>query len=268
MTTRPPAVAGSFYPAASAALDAMVRELLADARPVLPNQAPKALISPHAGYIYSGSTAAHGYAALHPETQPISRVVVACPTHRVGIRGIALPGVDAFATPLGEIPVDTAACERLADFDQVGVRPDVHAEEHALEVQLPFLQVLLGEFELVPLAVGDLPPGQVGEVLDAAWGGPETLIVISSDLSHYLAYEQARQVDAETIDTILRGEPIAQDARACGVRALNGFLATTGIRELEPRLLAACNSGDTAGDRSRVVGYAAIGWYREDTHVA
>lgn len=261
MTTRPPAVAGAFYPADASALSTMVHELLRDARPSLTNAAPRALISPHAGYIYSGSVAAHGFATLRPQTHPISRVVVACPTHRVGIRGVALPGVDALATPLGEIPVDADAIASLAALPQVHTRPDVHAQEHALEVQLPFLQVLLGDFTLVPLAVGDLPAEQVAEVLEAVWGGQETLIVISTDLSHYLPYDHARKVDEHTVAQILGREQVA-DGQACGVRPLNGFLAARPTQDLRPDLLRACNSGDTAGDRSRVVGYAAIAWYQ------
>lgn len=263
MTTRPPAVAGSFYPAAPRALASMVDELLADARPSITNTPPKALISPHAGYVYSGSTAALGFATLAPQTHPISRVVITCPTHRVAVRGIALPGADRLATPLGEVPVDAAAVADLAGFDQVVTRPDVHADEHGLEVQLPFLQRLLGDFSVVPLAVGEVSPAQVAEALDAVWGGPETLIVISSDLSHYHRYARAQELDRQTIDQILRvAPPIAAD-RACGVRGLNGLLTTAKRRGLRPELLGACNSGDTAGDRSRVVGYAAIAWHEE-----
>ncbi len=267
MTTRPPAVAGAFYPADSAALSKMVHELLRDARPSLTNAAPKALVSPHAGYIYSGSTAAYGFATLRPQTHPISRVVVACPTHRVGIRGVALPGTDALATPLGEIQVDQAAIATLAQLPQVHTRPDVHAQEHALEVQLPFLQVVLGDFELVPLAVGELPAEQVAEVLEAVWGGPETLIVISTDLSHYLPYDKARQLDARTVEQILARQQVG-DGQACGMRPLNGFLAAAPTQRLRGDLLHACNSGDTAGDHSRVVGYASIAWYEEPTDAA
>lgn len=263
MTTRPPAVAGSFYPARPAALASLVDQLLADARPNLPAGPVKALVSPHAGYIYSGSTAALGFAALHPERHPITRVVVACPTHRVGVRGIALPGADALATPLGVVRVDAAALETLAGFPQIVTRPDVHAEEHALEVQLPFLQQVLGDFTLVPLAVGAVPDEQVAAVLDAVWGGPETLIVISSDLSHYHDYETANRLDRATVDQIMRVAPPIADDAACGARPLNGLLTAAPRHDLRPTLLGMCNSGDTAGDHSRVVGYASIAWHQE-----
>lgn len=263
MTTRPPAVAGSFYPANPAVLTSMIDEFLAAARQQVAPAATKALISPHAGYIYSGSTAALGFAAL-ADPASITRVVVACPTHRVGIRGIALPGADALATPLGEIPVDRDALAALEDFPLVVTRPDVHAQEHALEVQLPFLQRVLGEFALVPLAVGEVAPARVAEVLTAVWGGPETLVVISSDLSHYHPYARARELDAATIEAILACRTPIDDHRACGVRPLNGFLELAADRGLRPRLLGACNSGDTAGDRGRVVGYASIAWQEVD----
>lgn len=261
MTTRPPAVAGSFYPASPAALASMVDELLAAARPKMLGGPTKALVSPHAGYIYSGSTAALGFATLHPENHPIERVVVACPTHRVGVRAVALPGVDAFVTPLGEVSIDVETTAALAGFPQVSTRPDVHADEHGLEVQLPFLQRVLGDFNLVPLAVGEVAPDLVAEVLEAVWGGPETLIVISSDLSHYLPYARARELDRATVDAILACRVPIGDRAACGVRPLNGFLTAASRRRLRPTLLGMCNSGDTAGDRSRVVGYASIAWH-------
>lgn len=264
MSVRPPAVAGAFYPANRAVLRSMVDEFLADARQLVAIGPPKALISPHAGYVYSGSTAALGYASLEPVGHPVTRVVITCPTHRVGIRGIALPGVDAFATPLGEVPVDTETTASLDRFPQVTTRPDVHAEEHALEVHLPFLQRVLGQFSIVPLAVGEVSPDLVAEVLDAVWGGPETLVVISTDLSHYLPYQRAREVDADTVDRIMRIEAPIGEQRACGVRALNGLLTLAGTRRLRPTLLGACNSGDTAGDHSRVVGYTSIAWHEED----
>ncbi|GAA2182332.1 AmmeMemoRadiSam system protein B [Brooklawnia cerclae] len=304
MTTRPPAVAGSFYPADPVGLAATVDALLSRARHlgdrpidahdgdahrmldeharddrlddyvprprVVPSSVapPKALISPHAGYVFSGSTAALGFAALDPGERPITRVVVACPTHRVGVRGIALPDADAFVTPLGTIPVDRETTSRIATLPQVVVRPDVHAQEHAIEVQLPFLQRVLDEFSLVPLAVGDVPPEVAAAALDACWGGPETLVIVSSDLSHYHPYEQARSLDQDTVARILRVEGPVGDQRACGVRALNGLLAAAPGHRLRPTLLGMCNSGDTRGDRSGVVGYASIAWHegarRED----
>lgn len=262
MSTRPPAVAGTFYPAEPARLAATVDRLLVEAAPPPVPGRVKALVSPHAGYVYSGSTAALAFAALGADAA-VTRVVVACPTHRVGIRGIALPGADAFATPLGDVPVDAAAVTALSALPQVLTRPDVHAAEHALEVQLPFLQRVLGDFTLVPLAVGDVSPEEAAAALDAVWGGPETLVVISTDLSHYLPYDLARARDRATVDRILRVAPPLESHQACGVRPLNGLLTAAGRHGLRPTLLGLCNSGDTAGDRARVVGYAAIAWHEE-----
>lgn len=185
----------------------MIDGLLVDARRTLPDTPPpKALISPHAGHVYSGVTAALGFATLDPLARPISRVVLAGPTHRVAVQGVAVPSVQAFSTPLGDVPLDQAALGSLAGLPQVVVNDDVHADEHALEVQLPFLQRILTGFTVVPLAVGDLPPEQVAEVLDVLWGGPETLVIISTDLSHYQAYDRARELDAETVERIMRLE--------------------------------------------------------------
>ncbi len=263
MTTRAAAVAGFFYPADPHALASMVDQLLDDARPDELARPPKALISPHAGFIYSGTIAALGYASLQADAHPVTRVVVAGPAHRVGIRGIALPGADAMATPLGEIPIDGHARDTIASMPGVVTRADVHADEHSVEVQLPFLQRLLGEFTVLPLVVGDVDAATVADVLTACWGGPETLIVISSDLSHYHGYAEAKRLDAETIATILACRPEISTHRACGARPINGLLEVAQQRTLRPTLLGACNSGDTAGDRGRVVGYASIAWHED-----
>jgi AmmeMemoRadiSam system protein B len=242
----------------------MVDGLLDDARRTRPhNPPPKALVSPHAGYVYSGATAALGYATVDPDARPVSRVVLAGPTHRVAVQGVAVPSVQAFSTPLGDVPVDQAALGSLAGLPQVVVRDDVHADEHALEVQLPFLQRILTGFTVVPLAVGDLPPTEVAEVLDALWGGPETLVIISTDLSHYQAYDRARELDAETVERIMRVEASVGEHRACGVRPLNGFLVSAAGQGLQPTLLDLRNSGDTAGELDRVVGYTCIAWHEE-----
>lgn len=263
MSTRSPAVAGFFYPADPHALASMVDQLLDDARPNELARPPKALISPHAGYIYSGAIAALGYASLQVDAHPITRVIVAGPAHRVGIRGIALPGVDAMATPLGTIPLDTELCEIIDAMPGVVTRPDVHAEEHSVEVQLPFLQRLLGDFTVVPLVVGDVAPDTVANVLEACWGDTDTLIVISSDLSHYHSYDEAKRLDEQTIAEILARRPMISTHRACGAYPLNGLLEVAQRRALQPTLLGACNSGDTAGDRGRVVGYASVAWHEE-----
>ena len=262
MSIRRPAVSGRFYPGDADHLSSTVERLLGDARAVTgaaSTPPPKALIVPHAGYVYSGSTAARGYVTLDRVREQISRVVLLGPAHYVGVSGLALAGADAFATPLGEVAIDHAAEAALAGLPQVVVAEEVHTPEHSLEVQLPFLQTLLTSFSLVPLAVGDAAPEQVAEVLDAVWGGPETLILISSDLSHYLPYAKAQATARETLQRILDLRGPLPEGRACGARPLNGLLATARARRLSPELLAACNSGDTAGDRDRVVGYAAIG---------
>ena len=261
--TRPPAVAGMFYPAAAATLQSTVDELLATAPAVAMSQ-PKAIIAPHAGYIYSGPTAARVYAALAPWRRTIRRVVLLGPTHRVAVRGLALPTCRNFATPLGTIPLDAAAMTQLDALPQVSRNDPAHALEHSLEVHLPFLQRALDDFTLVPLAVGDAAPEAVAEVLDRLWGGDETLIVVSSDLSHFLPYGTARQVDDNTCRHILALDTHIHPEQACGAYPLNGLLLAARRRGLQARLLDLCNSGDTAGDRDRVVGYAAFAFHPAD----
>jgi len=257
---RPPAVAGSFYPGDPATLAASVDRFLAeaDATSAASLSPPKVLIVPHAGYIYSGSTAAIAYARLAPWREQIRRVVLLGPTHRVAVNGLALPACAAFVTPLGEIPLDLEAMATLADLPQVGQSDRVHAQEHSLEVQLPFLQRVLGEFRLIPLAVGQAAPPAVAEVIERLWGGPETLIVISTDLSHYLPYTTAQRVDHATCERILADDTGIEPEQACGAFPLNGLLLAAARRGLKPELLHLCNSGDTAGDQQRVVGYAAF----------
>lgn len=258
---RKPAVAGSFYPDRSAVLTDMVSGLLVDAstaaRLDMPSP-PKAIIVPHAGYVYSGATAAQAYAGLAAARQTIRRVVLLGPVHRVAVRGLALPGVARFATPLGEIALDQDAIAGIRHLPQVVESAPAHAHEHALEVQLPFLQSVLDDFMLVPLAVGDASPAEVAEVLELLWGGPETLIVISSDLSHFLPYATAQQTDQVTTRDILDLKPTITHEQACGGTPVNGLLLAARRHGLQPRLLAQCNSGDTAGDKQRVVGYASF----------
>jgi len=256
MSVRPPAVAGLFYPGDPAVLRRDVDGLLAQVA-AGPGAAPKAVVAPHAGYVYSGSTAASAYAALRDADQ-VRRVVLLGPTHRVGIDALALPGVAALATPLGEVPVWAEGVAAAAALPQVVVSARVHAEEHSLEVHLPFLQRVLPGVPVVPLAVGRVTPEQVAEVLEVLWGGPDTLIVVSSDLSHYHEYAEARRIDRATIDQILDLAGPLDHEQACGATPVNGLLVAARRHGLAPRLLAACNSGDTAGDRRRVVGYAAV----------
>ena len=256
--TRPAAVAGMFYPASMAELTRQVDELLAEAAGGERAPAPKALIAPHAGYVYSGPIAASAYAQIRSQRGRIRRVVLLGPAHRVPVRGLALPGAQRFATPLGEVEIDTGSVATLRDLPQVVVSPSAHADEHSLEVQLPFLQRVLGGFSLLPLAVGDATADEVAEVLDRLWGGDETLIVVSSDLSHYLPYETARRIDRDTVDHLLSLDGELDHERACGATPIGGLLLAARRRGLGAELLDLRNSGDTAGDRRRVVGYAAV----------
>jgi AmmeMemoRadiSam system protein B/AmmeMemoRadiSam system protein A len=254
------AVAGAFYPGSAGELSQLVQGLLEAAgtatRP--PATPPKALIVPHAGFIYSGPTAAQAYAQLQPWRSVIRRVVLLGPAHRVPVRGLALPQATAFATPLGEVRVDAAAVASLAGLSQVVNAPAAHAMEHSLEVQLPFLQTVLEDFTLVPLVVGEATPAEVAQVLELLWGGPQTLIVISSDLSHYLTHAQAQLADRQSLQTLLALQPALNHRQACGATPINGLLLAARHHHLQPELLALCNSGDTAGDKQRVVGYAAV----------
>jgi AmmeMemoRadiSam system protein B len=268
---RPPAVAGSFYPGSAQALAAMLHELLAPARTALardPMPAPKAVVAPHAGYVYSGSTAALAYARVEAARDVVRRVVLLGPCHRVAVHGLALPGDAAFETPLGTVLVDASAVAAITSLPQVTQSREAHAWEHSLEVHVPFLQVVLDEFTLVPLAVGRATPDQVAEVVDALWGGPETLIVASSDLSHYLPYDRARAVDQATIEQVLAASDPVDHDQACGATPVNGLVLAARRRGLAPRLLGSCNSGDTAGDRDRVVGYASFEFPAESPVVA
>lgn len=254
---RPAAVGGVFYPGNAAVLDREVRQYLKAATGT-PAPPPKALIVPHAGYIYSGLVAAYAYRLLEGAAD-IERVVLLGPSHRVPVQGLAVPEADAFETPAGTVPVDRETVKRLLRLPQVVVNGAAHAYEHSLEVQLPFLQHQLGVFRLVPLVVGDATADEVAEVLEAAWGGDETLIVISTDLSHYLSYDVARQVDEGTAKAILALEAgeIGHE-RACGATPLWGLLTVARRRALRVELLDLRNSGDTEGDRDRVVGYGAF----------
>jgi len=258
--TRPPAVAGAFYQAEPERLVGEITAVLAESRPGL-HQAPirpKALIVPHAGHIYSGPIAARAYALLVPLHAAVRRVVMFGPAHRVAVRGLALSDAEAFATPLGRIPLDEDAMRRAQALPQVCVSRAAHAMEHSLEVQLPFLQEVLDDFTLAPFVVGDASAEEVADVIELLWGGPETLIVISSDLSHYLPYAEAQHKDRATVDQILRLTPLDEFEQACGALPINGMIEVARRQGLMPSLLDLRNSGDTASDRSRVVGYAAM----------
>ena len=241
-------------------LRGVVREHLADARAKSAPSAtwPKAVIVPHAGYIYSGHTAARAFATLEPGRHLIDRVVLLGPSHHVPMHGLAAPSSSAFDTPLGRVPIDEDARRRVLKLPFVGELDDAHHFEHSLEVQLPFLQESLERFSLLPLAVGRATPEQVEAALEEVWGGDETLIVISSDLSHYLPYASARQLDAATAEAIesLRPADIS-DEGACGRIGIQGLLRVAKRRSLRPSTLDLRSSGDTAGGRDEVVGYGA-----------
>jgi MEMO1 family protein len=259
-TVRPAAVAGMFYPDRPAELASAVEGYL-DSTPANGRPAPKAVIAPHAGYIYSGPIAGSAFRALTPNAGSIQRVILLGPAHFVPIHGLALPGDQRFSTPLGEIRIEPEGCQASLRLPQVRVIPEAHVREHSLEVELPFLQKLLGEFDLVPLVVGQASGEEVAEVLDRLWGGPETLVVISSDLSHYLPYEAAQRVDRETADEILTlGGPL-RSQQACGAAPVNGLITTARRRGMRAELLDLRNSADTAGDPSRVVGYGAFAFH-------
>lgn len=265
-TVRPPAVAGMFYPSEPVVLTDTVTHLLASAEPRsnLPLRWPKALIVPHAGYIYSGPIAASAYAQLQGASH-IQRVVLIGPAHRVAVHGLVSPGVSALRTPAGDSEVDS---EALAMLPEVVANPRAHAHEHSLEVQLPFLQKVVPHAKIVPLIAGFIDAAEVGAVLESLWGGRETVIVISSDLSHYLPYREGQNEDRHTADRILsppEEDEVLSPEQACGCAGINGLLWVARRRKLSIRLLDLRNSGDTAGDKAHVVGYGAFALY-EDAH--
>jgi AmmeMemoRadiSam system protein B len=253
---REAAVAGSFYPAEPVALRATVQGLLGDV-PETEGPAPRALVVPHAGYVYSGPVAAAAYARLRPYSALYRRVLLLGPAHYVAFDGLAVSAADVFHTPLGNVPLDASAIAAL-DHPAVCSFEAAHAPEHSLEVQLPFLQCVLDAFTLVPLVVGQAAPGAVAEVVAQLWEGPETLVVVSTDLSHYLGYESARARDLFTCQAVESlDESRIGHAEACGAAPLRGLLVAARRRGLHPVTLDLSNSGDTAGGRDRVVGYGA-----------
>jgi AmmeMemoRadiSam system protein B len=246
-----------FYPSDPGELRAAVRRFLDDAEGEGPP--PLALIAPHAGYVYSGPVAGSAYALVEPLADSFERVVLLGPCHRVPVRGLAASSASAFSTPLGDVPVDGEAVADLLDLPQVSIFDETHADEHSLEVHLPFLQMILGEFRIVPLVVGDATVEEVAEVIERLWADPGTLVVVSSDLSHYLDYESARTADADTgrkIEALDAGG--LGPGSACGRVPIRGLLAAARGRGLAVTTLDLRNSGDTAGPRDQVVGYGAF----------
>ena len=263
--TRPDAVAGSFYPGEPAVLAADIAAFLADVPPPAGAHPPKAIIAPHAGYIYSGAVAASAYARIAPLRGRVRRVVLAGPAHRVFVRGAAVPAAHAFDTPLGPVEIDVDAVAALRALPFVEQSDRAHALEHSLEVHLPFLQSVLGDFTLVPLVVGDAAPDEMARLFDALWGGRETLIVVSSDLSHYLPYDSACGRDRATARAILNLEARLAPEEACGAAPINGLLEAARAHHMAAEMVDLRNSGDTAGGRDRVVGYGAFA-FTEEAH--
>lgn len=257
--TRQAAVAGLFYPADPVELHNDIQAYLhgldfGDTK--VPT--PKAIIVPHAGYIYSGPVAASAYAHLLPAHAIIRRIILLGPSHRVPFKGLATSSADNFATPLGNIKLDQESIQKLIGLPQVHLLDEAHSMEHSLEVQLPFLMEVLDDFELVPLLVGDARPAEVAEVLQSLWGGPETLILISSDLSHYHDYTTAQRMDKATSEAIIAfKEDHIHSENACGCIPVNGLLHLAKEKGLSAKLIDLRNSGDTAGPKDRVVGYGA-----------
>jgi MEMO1 family protein len=262
-SVRPAAVAGMFYPGDARALAEEVDDLLGGIEEALPRLGyPKALVVPHAGYIYSGPVAARAYDELAPARGTVRRVVLLGPVHRVAVKGLAVPSARAFATPLGVVRVDSEALRQARELPQVLTSDPAHALEHSLEVQLPFLQKTLGEFAVAPFAVGMASVQEVAEVIERLWGGPETLIVVSTDLSHYHSYDEAREIDRATITRIASFATDIDHEEACGATPLNGLLFAAKKKNLSLKLLSACNSGDTAGGKGQVVGYSSFALYQ------
>lgn len=254
---RQAAVAGMFYPDDENELRSMIKRYLEQATPK-PGPAPKAIIAPHAGYIYSGPVAANAYINLLGAAESIEKVVLLGPSHRVPIRGLAASSATHFATPLGLIPVDTESVKSVCEFPQVKINDNAHAMEHSLEVHLPFLQLVLNEFSIIPLVVGQTSPEEVDQVLTRLWDGPATLLVISSDLSHYHDYETAQRLDSETsraIETL--DYPQINYENACGRDPVNGLLHLAKRFGMHAETIDLRNSGDTAGPHDKVVGYGA-----------
>jgi MEMO1 family protein len=257
-SVRPASAAGLYYPQDADGLRHALRTLLATGKSPA-QRLPKALVVPHAGYAYSGAVAASAFHTLQsPAADVVRHVILLGPSHRVPMRGMAMPTCDYFATPCGEVPIYESARHRLRELGLAGVADAPHALEHSLEVQVPFLQAVLHDFDLLPVAVGIAPPEQVASALEAVWGGPETLLVVTTDLSHHHTHVEAEELDQQTARLIVARSSDISDTQACGAGAVNGLMEAARHKGLEVRLLDRRTSGDTAGDSSRVVGYGSF----------
>lgn len=254
---RPASAAGLYYPKDADALHRALEALLARPRPDVA-RAPKALVVPHSGYSFSGEVAAAAYRTLRPCADAIRHVVLVGPSHRVPMRGLAMPTCQYYSTPFGRVPVGDSARQRLRELGLAGIADAPHALEHSLEVQVPFLQELLRDFDLLPIAVGSAPPEQVARTLEAVWGGPETLVIVTSDLSHHHTHAEALLLDGQTAASILARRSDLSDAQACGAGGVNGLMEIARRKSLDVALLERGTSGDMAGERSRVVGFASF----------
>lgn len=261
-TIRQPAVAGTFYPTQPGRLQSQVTRFLDNAVPDTLSHPPKAIIAPHAGYIYSGPIAGSAFKPLQSNMAGVTRIVIIGPAHTLPIQGLATVSVDAFATPLGSVPIDKASMEAIRPFSQLHINDAAHRQEHSLEVMLPFLQTIAGEFSIVPIVAGHTTAQEVAEILTALWNGPETLIVISSDLSHYNDYDTAQILDQQTAAAIqnLQPDKLKRNS-ACGLLPIQGLLLKAEEEGLTAKTVDLRNSGDTAGTKDRVVGYGAFHFY-------
>ncbi|PCJ42509.1 MAG: hypothetical protein COA71_03075 [SAR86 cluster bacterium] len=253
---RSAAVAGTFYPGDQEELISSVDTMLHAAQTNEP--CPKVIIAPHAGYIYSGTVAAAVYSRLKNRKHDISKVVLLGPSHKLGFKGVAASSADKFSTPLGDIPLALDSIKFLAAMNSIGYLDQAHNQEHSLEVHLPFLQRALGSFELIPLVVGNASKENVAKILEYLWGGDETLVVISSDLSHYHEYAEAQRLDLATCKKIVSLQDNLIGKEACGCGPLNGLLHLAKQHGMIVEKIDIKNSGDTAGSKDRVVGYGAF----------
>jgi len=263
MEIRSAAVADLFYPANSKELEALVSRNLKEASAALPASLGtlKAVIVPHAGYIYSGQTAAFAFASMVPTE--IQRIVLLGPSHRVAFYGMAVPDCDAFETPLGLVQIDPELMQKALTHPDVQINATAHAQEHSLEVQLPFLQLVLDQFRLLPICIGSVEADAVAELIESFWYDDTTLFVISSDLSHFHSYQEANSIDQLSIDMILQQQSGFNHQQACGATGINALLKVADRHHLKAQLLDYRNSGDSAGDKESVVGYTSIAFYSD-----